>query len=61
MNTENKDEAIEVLDTLLELSNFICYSTMKQDKKKIRKKLKKIRNKIDNNETYFSTEESENK
>ena len=38
MNTINKDEAVEVLDNLLELSKFICYSPMNQDKKKIRKR-----------------------
>jgi hypothetical protein len=59
MNTINKDEAVEVLDNLLELSNFICYSTMNQDKKKIRKRLKKLRNKVNNDDIYYLIEEDE--
>lgn len=59
MNTINKDEAVEVLDNLLELSKFICYSTMNQDKKKIRKRLKKLRNKVSNDGIYYLIEEDE--
>lgn len=59
MNTINKDEAVEVLGNLLELSNFICYSTMNQDKKKIRKRLKKLRNKVNNDDIYYLIEEDE--
>ena len=59
MNTINKDEAVEVLDNLLELSKFIFYSTMNQDKKKIRKRLKKLRNKVSNDDIYYLIKEDE--